>query len=102
MSRCEQCDHWRLIGPLPSCPASYTTQPALNRACPPLQLHILTRYGGKLTVDAVMWHWLGWAKNLQKKRDGDRLPRVYVTTRHISDDLYPRLYLGESAGCGFG
>ncbi|GBF99949.1 hypothetical protein Rsub_12642 [Raphidocelis subcapitata] len=66
-----------------------------------VELHILTRPypggGPKNAAPAVMWRWLSRVKGLGRARDARRLPRVYVYSKHVGDDLYPRLYLGADA-----
>jgi hypothetical protein len=42
-----------------------------------------------------MWRWLERTRRLNRTRDAASLPRVYVYTRHVGDESYPRLYLGK-------
>ena len=66
-----------------------------------LQLHIFARpylrNSADHTVPAIMWRWLERTRGLNRSKDALALPRVYITSRHIPDDAYPRAYLGE--GC---
>lgn len=67
-----------------------------------LQLHIFTKpyqgAGSKHAVPEVMWRWLHRAKGLNRSRGTEDLPPVYVFTKHVGDEVYPRIYLGKGAG----
>lgn len=81
-------------GPCPNHEAVSELRPA-----PGSQLHILTRPyargSPRHAVPAIMWRWLEHARGLSRDADAGVLPRIYVHTRHIPDDVYPRLYLRE-------